>query len=1347
MNTLELGTLRKLPTLNTPKTLKPLPTLKELPTNTSTEKTDKAQSFYADYNDPLEINSFADTILNGAAIKKASENWGIFRWTSKIPVLRNIAAIVDLSWNYGIKPIFNGKGDAVIINGLMNISETLDIAANPVKGFLMEGTKGLRDSLGGGAQGRKNYDWNTGNTLFDFGLEVASDPINWFSLGGKSLVKSGISTQLKTATGKSVKNILTTTVTKFAKMFNKTMTDDAIATLGKNLTNIIDKKLTNTITDYTTNTIRKMAKKNLKKKGVKVTTETLQEAMSEILYQRMEEIARSVTRDISKTFTLKDLANAVVDIPDSPFTLEQMYELFLADCMTDTMDLLKTLQWDNFTVKRIQIPLKLYTYTQNFEEALFKGAFYTSGLGLGSKAVYHIGSNAKTFFSNMFMRNFRAAGVMDANNVFDIFKSDLTEAVRRDTANQIELLHGGEVNYTKSASINAHKLQLNNDFYNLQTIINKDRKNPAEIMRAFNLYINGRYPGHNFQEYFKQLKNINEQFNGAFTSEILQIERTLRDIEDIALLTVTDEFVPTKLRAITHSAGIRQTERVDNIIKAVEKAETNTRKKHYKGIPALTKGLTTNTNKQIGLELGVIDSKTHFYSGASYYVIKYNELRTLKDLLNNEKIMNFVREIAFSKEGTIGMILHNILDDPLSKNSTAHIIASKLKASCTNLLALEQFIYHIEGTPYEIPKGISLIDFQGTLADTLYSFNNLTISDALLNSEGIALSILNKTQQIINARLRTGTDPTKQIRIPDSTTRVFTQQFKDFINALDNNTSSTAIFYPIANFSNDIKQLQSLGYLLDDRPDLLVEVLTGLKEVYEPAKIFEQNMPLIDANFITRNSYLSQKYNLGNTDITSALYQNELGEQLFSLKKYSSIHFDHLFDMKPGDYLDIGMFKEMSDFAQSWHSKVSYINDELFTLAFNSTDKLNYITEYLVQLLEEFKTFEGTKSRVLEKVSIKNLTHKEQLGLLQYLYSISFKEQHPTDFLRQFFGKTLNDLKHNAINIAPYIRGTKPLSIQTLHNPQLMKTTARGLEHSPLYPAIKMYDSFASTIVQADSNNIFYIAKRTEDLAKVSKAPHELHFRQGLVKVSSKAQKVFEDLRKTYAMAFNSEVSLEFLKSIDLFTAAWKQTVSANVAEDFSELLSRYRSLNYVKEVNISEALTEEEFIRLVDYVQQIKEIADQEALKIQQTITQTHLEISNAWEQIKDNYEKIHQLCDNNTESYLALKDIWNSPDYIASKKKIKALQNVRDSKKALRNTLKQTPEEKAEIQRLTTQFNNNKKALMEDHKKMLSEISSVKAYRQETWQNIAAIKEDIKAHKKDLRRFSSFKNSTKSN
>ena len=1322
------------PTRKTKSTQKTLPTQITLPT--STGKTDRAQSFYADYNDPLELNSAADVILNDAAIKKASEKWGAFSWTEKIPILRNIAATIDLSWNYGIKPIINGDGAAAVLNSFINLGETLDVVANPIKGLLMEGPEGFQRGIGFGDQGRKNYDWNTGNLLADISLEIVSDPTNWLTFGGKSLLKAGVTSVTKTVTGESVQNILTSTVSKMARIFNKNISDEALSALSNKLTKVFNTQLTNTITDYTTGTIRKIAKKRLTKKGVKITAETLQEAISEVLEQNIDNIAKLVTEDIAKTFTIEDLANIVIEISeDTPFTLDQLYALFLSDCMSDTKQLLKTLQWDNFTAKRIQIPLKIYTYTQKFEEALFKSAFYTSGLGLGSKAIYHIGSNIKTFFSNMFMRNFRAAGVMDANNVFDIFKSDLTESVRRDTANQIELLHGGKVDYTKSASINAQKLQLNNDIYNLQNIASKSRKNPADTIRAFNLFINGKYPGHNLQEYFQQLKSMNEQFNGVFTSEILQIERILRDIEDTALLTITNKPVPTKLRTITHSAGIRQTERVDNIIKAVEKAETDTRKKHYKGIPALTQGLTTNTNKQIGLELGVMDSKTHFYTGASYYVIKYNELRILKDLLNNEKIMNFVREIAFSKEGTIGMILHNILDDPLSKNSTAHIIASKLKASCTNLLALEQFIYRIESTPYEVPKGISLIDFQGTLADILYSFNNLTISDALLNTEGIALSILNKTQQIINARLRTGADPTKQIRIPDSTTRVFTKQFKDFINALDNNTSSTAIFYPIANFSNDIKQLQDLGYLLDDRPDLLVEVLTGLKEVYEPAKIFEQNMPLIDSNFIFRNPYLSQKYNLGNTDITSALYQDELGEQLFSLKKYNSMHFDHLFDARPGDYLDIGMFKEMSDFAQGWYNKVSYINDELFTLAFNSADKLNYITEYLVQLLEEFKVFEGTKPRVLEKVSLKKLTPREQLGLLQYLYNISFKEQHPTDFLRQFFGKTLNDLKHNAINIAPYIRGTKPLSIQTLHNPQLIKTTARGLEHSPLYPAIRMYESFAGTIAHADSNNIFYIAKRTEDLAKASKAPHELHFRQGLVKVSSKAQKVFEDLRKTYNVAFNSEVALEFLKSVDSFTAAWKRTVSADIAEDFSELLSRYRSLSYVQDVNIAEALTEDEFTRLVNYIQQIKEFADQEALEIQQTITQTHLEISDAYKQKKANYEEMHQLYEANTESYLALKDIWNNPEYIASKKKIKALQNVRDSKKALRNTLKQTSEEKAEIERLVSQFKHNKKILMEEHKKILSEVPSIRNYKQEVWQSITSLRTSIKEHKKDLR------------
>ena len=93
-------------TTATSKTAATLPTQVTLPTNVKrTAAVNTQQSFYADYNDPYELNSIADAALNDEAIKRASEGWGIFSWVEKVPILRNVGALIDVVYNKEIKPI------------------------------------------------------------------------------------------------------------------------------------------------------------------------------------------------------------------------------------------------------------------------------------------------------------------------------------------------------------------------------------------------------------------------------------------------------------------------------------------------------------------------------------------------------------------------------------------------------------------------------------------------------------------------------------------------------------------------------------------------------------------------------------------------------------------------------------------------------------------------------------------------------------------------------------------------------------------------------------------------------------------------------------------------------------------------------------------------------------------------------------------------------------------------------------------------------------------------------------------------------------------------------------------
>lgn len=143
------------------------------------------ESFLSNYNDPYEINSLADVILNSEA-KRRQDYWGI----ENIPVLNTIPALGDLLYNKTLKPVFKGKWGEAGLNLLVNLGETLDIVANPVKGLILEGWEGVGKGIGLGDQGRVNYDFDTGHWSTDLIAEIFVDPLNLFQFGGKLFAKN-----------------------------------------------------------------------------------------------------------------------------------------------------------------------------------------------------------------------------------------------------------------------------------------------------------------------------------------------------------------------------------------------------------------------------------------------------------------------------------------------------------------------------------------------------------------------------------------------------------------------------------------------------------------------------------------------------------------------------------------------------------------------------------------------------------------------------------------------------------------------------------------------------------------------------------------------------------------------------------------------------------------------------------------------------------------------------------------------------------------------------------------------------------------------------------------------------
>ena len=106
----------------------------------------------------------------------------------------------DLGWFEGL---FAGVNTAVL-NTLVNVGNTLDAVANPIKGTILDGPEGfVRGLVGMEDGGRKQYDYadyidfgpgfaaGAGELLASTALELVSDPLNWLTFGASTAAKTG----------------------------------------------------------------------------------------------------------------------------------------------------------------------------------------------------------------------------------------------------------------------------------------------------------------------------------------------------------------------------------------------------------------------------------------------------------------------------------------------------------------------------------------------------------------------------------------------------------------------------------------------------------------------------------------------------------------------------------------------------------------------------------------------------------------------------------------------------------------------------------------------------------------------------------------------------------------------------------------------------------------------------------------------------------------------------------------------------------------------------------------------------------------------------------------------------
>ena len=385
----------------------------------------QVETFLSNYNDPTELNSFIDALTNREAVsKKFGEAWGtastlsgtvsVLSFAGAIiaslipggqavaPVLAKIGAVtavpavpaaVDVTVEKGIKPVVAGKPKEAALNMLMNLGETMDAVANPVKGLVLEGPSGFAKGTGLASGGRVNYDYDTGFFLTDMLLEIVTDPMNWVDFGTGTVMK------------KATKDV--------AESMTKELSQQAVHTVNKSLAKTVgeitaegSERISKQVSKTTAQVAREWASKNL--------DDLTDEAKALLLENGRNRIQQSLVQAIRN-----ELPNATeMDIKG---LLSDMSKHFKDDRMVrGALAQIEDFGFDTLSSDVIKGLANAQRYSDSFQKFLTANAFRTSGYGMGIELAKKGFKPIKEWASNTILRKLKVSRVFNENTGIDL---------------------------------------------------------------------------------------------------------------------------------------------------------------------------------------------------------------------------------------------------------------------------------------------------------------------------------------------------------------------------------------------------------------------------------------------------------------------------------------------------------------------------------------------------------------------------------------------------------------------------------------------------------------------------------------------------------------------------------------------------------------------------------------------------------------------------------------------------------------------------------------------------------------------------------------------------------------
>ena len=501
------------------------------------------QTFLANYNDPTELNSYIDALTNREAVsKKFGEAWGTLSTASgtvsilafagsiiaaalapftggaslavAVPLAKvgavaavpAIPAAIDVTVEKGIKPILAGKPKEALLNTMMNLGETMDFAANPVKGLVMEGPRGFIKGLGIGSEGRTNYDYDTGFFLSDMILETISDPLNWVSFGTAAGLKTATTTVAKDATQQIVDTAVTTVNKTLAKSFGEITAEGA-------------ERISKQVTKTTAQVSKEWAVKSFEK--------LTDAAKNRLLRDGRGRIQRSLVQAIRKE--LPEASASEIDIilrKVSKQTAKQQVDNYFMKEVSD-------ITFDTLSTDVIKGLAGMQYYSDTFQKFMTKGAMMSSGYGLGVEAAKNGWKGVKAWANNFTLNRLKRATVFDNMYGLDIKQYAKAKGIWE-----------ASYKYTSDLTGDISQRDMNSFYAFMQQQINRDKQLVSNIMRdgnkplskaaALDTQIKAIY-GCDFKEYISYLKGINDSENGIYKHYIQYLESVNNTLNTQAL--------------------------------------------------------------------------------------------------------------------------------------------------------------------------------------------------------------------------------------------------------------------------------------------------------------------------------------------------------------------------------------------------------------------------------------------------------------------------------------------------------------------------------------------------------------------------------------------------------------------------------------------------------------------------------------------------------------------------------------------------------------------------------------------------------------------------------------------